>query len=251
MSKGLKLIVLSVILTVMSVNYYLTFSTYYKRINTENTLDLVSMVLKNSTSSKLDNLNNISNGYLNTKFEIDKNKLIYDFFDVLESTDADSSIKSNIVSLNLVNDDRLYTYDMFLEKWLPVEFYSSVKDGDEIFLSVFGDECYRYDSVGRKVYGTISDYNITDKQRQDIVINKLNEVIGKYTKSSDYVESFGIKIKNTLESNGEEIYKQSFFNQIDDITLFVIYKDVRTFTFTQIVNNRFTNYRVSGYTLSF
>ena len=221
---------------------------------TKRALNLASRAVGVSIEEKKTNLLNMAKGYRGSEqdfIEIDKDRLLFEFYDVLHSNipadDKFEKIKSSIKAKIIVYYDRFFVADSN-DGWSAPYFFTVEKDGRLIYLYSNNNKAYYYDKDGNVKDTDIKALGISEMEKNDIVISKLNEVVGKYTSGQEDARGLSIQILNPANDNAGYIAKNSGFNVLDDITFFVVYKDN-----FHLEENRYKikyqNFNVAGYTV--
>ncbi|MCX7921391.1 MAG: hypothetical protein N3B21_05125 [Clostridia bacterium] len=220
-------------------------------------LNLAARAVCNAIESSEVNYENISKGYernaIAEEITIDKDRLLGEFNDVLAKNYYDEAktngVKSRIYLKVLVYNDKFFVVDKTEEWSLPYFFtYYSNSLSDFVYLSTLSDQAYYY-SGGNKVYQPMTNFGITNEQKNDIIINKINEVVAKYTNDITEIDPLKIEIKNPDKQDIEYKVKHRNFNVLDGITFFVVFAE-DTNLFVNSKSFKFKNYNVTGYTLN-
>ncbi len=234
----------------------LAYQVYYEMITEKikHAVNLSVKILPNCILDNEDNQRNIASGYkrsYKSPVEIDKKKLVAEFYDAMEKNMAGSELfekmKECILLKVIVYYDRFYVADKY-DRWSPPFFFTKT-NGDKLYY------LYSYGNVARSLEGGensddiyLNEIPLTEEQRNDIVIEKLNDVIESYT--FEFSSGSGIKIKIFNPEKNDPEYKahNNYFNVLDGVTFFVVYRNVNA----TAVNNtifRFDKAAVSGYTM--
>lgn len=110
------------------------------------------------------------------------------------------------------------------------------------------DKAYYYDDTGSKVYKDISEYGITLREKNDIIIDKVNETVGRLTYEVGLRDGINIKILNEENDDINYIVQNRHFNILDGLTFFVVFVENKPMEFHGKRLN-YKNYNVAGYTL--
>ncbi len=237
-------IFLSLLLIGYVVPNILLIDNHNDSIIIERTLNSASKILIDSYDKKITNIDALAEGYekVNIDIEIDKDRLLKQFYEITKGTIADddlyTEIIENIKTKMLVYEDKFFiSYNE--DSWGPPYFFTYKYNDKIYYLNTKNDNVYYYNG-NNKVYDTIGDIGLSNIQKDYIIIDKINEYIKKYLDEG----SFEIKIKN--EHDFKEGYQ--YFNVLDGLTFFVIYKEDNLIDIWDRIN--YKKYNVAGYTLS-
>jgi hypothetical protein len=189
---------------------------------------------------------------------IDKEKLLQDFYDILSlnypNITGYNNIKRNIRLKMIIHGDRMY-YAGTNNKWsIPVFFteYNEIP-GTEVYFNINDDSVYYYIGTD-KYYTDLNALGITNEEKYELIIDKVNSIVAKntiqrtVTGSQEQVFSAKLNIQNPYTSDNTIKHDMSYFNILEGSTFFVIYTEGLNH---QSGNMDFTfkNLAVSGYTI--
>ncbi|WP_432664793.1 hypothetical protein R9X47_00880 [Wukongibacter baidiensis] len=217
-------------------------------------LNLASRAIINSIDKEIPNSGEMSDGY-NKNFyydvNIDHERLLKEFYDVLRKNIVDDneyeSVKDNVKSKILVYHDKFFIADE-KDLWSPPFFFMVEHNGTDIYLNSMDDKAYYYDDTGSKVYKDISEYGITLRQKNDIIIDKVNQTVGQLTYEVGLRDGINIKILNKDNDDVNYIVQNRHFNILDGLTFFVVFVENKPLEFDG-KRLDYKNYNVAGYTL--
>ena len=249
---GFIVIIIFIVFTFLAA--YHLYQNNYAIEDIKYSINLSAKALANCTYITKSNINNQSIGYLKSlNVVIDKERLLKEFYDSLYlnyyNEEVFNKIKSNLVVKIVVYHDKFYVADVN-DKWSPPYFFTIQKSGNIIYFNSKNDLVYYYNATGDKVYSNISNFDIKQEQRQQVIIDKLNSIVSQHT--FDQIRQKGLKIEtyNPFKADGEYIAKYSRFNILDGLTFFVVFaEDKRVY-----LDNRefkYKNYNVVGYTMDY
>lgn len=249
-AKFYKTIVKTFVLLTVFVLAFNYFSTSTLKRSVEIKTKFSAKVLKSNISINSANVENISEGYLRESNEIivDHNNLVKDFFYVMDSQ-FNNFDRESISALLLVYFDKYYVYDPVLGQWLPPFFFTISSNGNLFYVNTQDEQIYRYDSSGNKLYFTIADIGLSSEDKDSLIIDKINDSILKFTSKDNLGNSFGVKIRNPNETDPDEIFKYQYFNVLDNVTFFVVYKENKTFGILG-KNHIYNTHVITGYTIN-
>lgn len=235
---------------------------YIQRINNENHdikqhLNLSARVVSNCIEAENINSRDISLGYARdvlTPVKIDKDKLLTEFYDVLYknvgSSDLFKSIKSKMLLKVLVYYDQFYVAGVD-DQW-GIPYYFTFETGDDIIYLYNNSNIVRYFDVAgnTRTDKTIADFGLTPVQKNQIIINKINSIISKFT-SEKVIRDNGLKVEIYNPENKDPAYManyQNYFNVLDGITFFVVYAENTNINVNR-TDFKYINYNIVGYTV--
>ncbi len=182
--------------------------------------------------------------------DIDKDKLLTEFYDLLNknilSEDKYSKAKSGITFKALVYYDKFFIAGKD-DRWISPYFFTISKNNKLIYLNTKNNLCYYYNEYGIKIQTSIDNEGISGKDKNDIIINKINHVMSQYSNEKGLRTGLNIKIYNN--NNQDILYKveNSSFNVLEGITFFVVHTDDVLLDINQKkFHNK--NYNIVGYT---
>ncbi len=223
------------------------------KIIMKNNLNLSARALMNSIDMSVSNMDELSEGYGKSPvydINIDKDRLISEFYDVLSKNILDEfwyeDIKENIRAKILVYNDRFYICDS-LDRWSPPYYFICEYDNKPLYINTKVETAYYYEDDNTKTYDDISNFGLTAKERDELIITKLNNEIAKHS-SNELGKSININIFNSNNNDGTYKAENSNFNVLDGLTFFIVYinNDKISIFDNEIEAN---NYQVAGYTL--
>lgn len=218
------------------------------------TLNLSARALGNCVQVQDLNFQELSRGSARSELsiiEVDKDLLLREFYDVLEKNIADPEkidfVKSRLFIKVLVYYDRFYVADRN-DRWSPPYFFTEDSSGQTVYVNSKNSDAYYYDAYGNKIDTALSNIGLTDRQKSELIIQKINTVVSQ--KTGEILERNGLQIEIYNPYNDDPNYKvkHSYFNVLDGLTYFVVFAaDTRV----QIHSGefKFRNYNVVGYTL--
>jgi len=186
-----------------------------------------------------------------SEIAIDNDKLLSEFYDVLYknilNNESFERIKAGIPAKVVVYYDRFYIAGND-DKWSPPFYFTHYSGGKLLYLFTKSDIAYYYDNSGIKVFTNIHAENISREQKNDIIINKVNSAIFQYTFDSVTGKGLTVQIRNPENNEAEYKVRHSYFNVLDGITFFVLYKE-NTGIGVDTREFEYANYNVVGYTV--
>lgn len=252
---GFIIVIIFIIFTFLAV--YNLYQNSYAIEDVKYVISLSAKALGNCVETTKTNLYGERRGFDKNIYEnpvtVDKDKLLIEFYDSLYSNYYDeevfNKITSDIIAKILVYDDKFYVAGIS-DKWSPPYFFTKEVGGNIIYLNTSSDVAYYYNASGNKVYSNITSFSITQEEKQQEIIDKLNETVSQLT--FDYYRQNGLKIEtyNPFKSDGEYIASYSRFNILDGLTFFVVFAENRGI----YLDNReliYKNYNVVGYTMNY
>jgi hypothetical protein len=244
-------VILFLIFTSVFVILGLVDRNEYDKADTKQSINLAAKQLINSIDKSSLTTEELSKGYTNdsTNINIDMKRLIVNFENTLKRTYPNDikyeSLKKSIKFKSVIYYDRIYftdknTLDSIENIEAPIYFtYHDVATGRLLYLNTVKTDVYYYDNSNNKIIDNITNYGLSEKQKNEIIINKINTIIRNYT---DNVETKGVTVKiASLEGN-------QYFNILDGITFLVVYNDSSTINTIFSDNINMYNYNVTGYT---
>ncbi len=227
------------------------------RLKTENTkqcLNLSVKVLSNSILPSRTNFSELAQGFAGedlSPLEVDKDKLMREFYDVAAKNCYSSKdfnhLKEKLLFKTIVYPDRFFIADTN-DKWSVPYFFTYNKDGELLYLNTRDDTVYSYDSAGNMLTWSLTEAGISRSRKNDLIIDRINSILSGYTGEPGSDKALNIKILNP--DNNDSAYKisYSYFNVLEGVTFFVVYKENRNID-VKDRDFRFKNYNVAGYTL--
>ncbi len=217
-------------------------------------LNLSAKALINSIDKEVVNVDNIAEGFNRSneqEVSINKDKLLREFYDVLfknyHHEKNFAGIKSRLVVKLLVLHDRFYVANLH-DQWSPPFYFTDYQLGKQIYFNTRNHTIYYYDETSEKVYQPMELYGTTAEIKNQLIIDKINSVIGNETAIYREEGQLAIEIRNQESNIGDYNSKYQNFNVLEGITFFVIYQED-----SKIEINReffqYKNYNVVGYTL--
>lgn len=247
--------------------------------NVKQNINLAAKVLVGSAEQRNTNIDNIGTGYDlegDIEIEVDRARLLRDFDQALRNNykraEDYQKAKAHIPIKILVMYDRFYVAD-WDDVWSEAYYFQYREGNRTYFLNTRNSKAYYLASGGEPIY-----VNIDPKIRDQVVIDRVNQMVSAYTDS--YFTTVGaelsgdsilrhtdnqlnIEIQNPSTTDPanvsnmapEEItafftekYRQSNFNVLDGITFFVVHLEEKYFGLRaeEII---YQNYNVAGYTL--
>lgn len=247
-------VILLMIITVFVPMAYFEHNEFQTQDIKQN-LNLSAKVLVNSVEQAQENFNVIQAGFNNidiSDIEIDKASLLRNFYANIEANYVDKEkleqIKRSILVKALVLNDKFYIAGQD-DIWSAPYFFTEKISGGLVYLSAKDDRVYYYNG-GVKEFGKLSDFAISEEQKNDIIINKVNRIIAQYT-YEERVRDNGLSIQfnNPASENGEYRHKQAGFSILSGgTTFFVVYGENKEFSISD-QDMKYKNYNVVGYTL--
>ncbi|WP_432409478.1 hypothetical protein [Wukongibacter sp. M2B1] len=253
MGRAIFLIFIVLILIIIMVPSMLFISNQNDRVIMKNNLNLAAKVLINAVDKQVINMDELGEGYIKSidyEIRVDRDRLLSEFYEVLFENVLEKSwyeeIKRDIKAKIIVYNDRFYICDN-LDRWSPPYYFIDKYNGEPLYLNTMTDTACYYDDLGDKVSSDISFFGISNAEKEDLIINKLNEQIVKYV-MNEFKEGINIKIYNPHKPDGAYKAEYSRFNVLDGLTFFVVYveNDVKSVFDNEI---KLSNYQIAGYTL--
>lgn len=255
-------VVIIVIIIFLFIPSALLTSTRNEKQRVKHEMNLSARVLAGCIMNTPQNFIEISEGYRRKsllQLEIDKSKLIRDFYEAMKSNIPDlaafDDLKKCFRIKALVYCDKFLIADE-LDRWSPPYFFILNKNGRSLFVNTENDDAYYYDNTGKEVHVTLETVGVSSREKNDAIINRVNEVIAFYT--SKFVGNnlsagkgaigLGIKIFNPENKDAVYNHENSYFNILEGITFFVVYDKYEVIN---VLGRDITikNYGVVGYTL--
>lgn len=255
----IKMFAYFVVITMTMVSFVavsvLQYNKHYSHILEQN-LNLSARVLKNSIINKASNMRVLAIGEFEY-MEIDKEKLLSDFYDVLyknyNNVEKFEIIKSNLIVKILIMIDRFYicgSDDVWREPIFFIEYNESINK--MVYFNILNSNIYYIENTSKK-YMILEDIGITLDYKNDFIISRINNYIGRYTRRNVYEKagfsqySLKIMIKNKEKNNVEYKVENRYFNALEGITFLIIYADEKeVYLLNEIYN--YKKYNISGYT---
>jgi len=218
-------------------------------------LNLSARALINTVDKTVSNVNEIAEGYGKEFYfdiNVDNERVLEEFYDVLRKNIIDAeeyeSVKKSIKLKIIVYHDRFFVADE-RDLWSPPFFFTRYYEGKEYYLNSKDNKAYYYDDSGNKVFDiNISDLGISSKEKNDIIINKVNQMVGQLTYEAGLRDGINIKIFNKDNDDTNYIAENCHFNILDGLTFFVVYVSNKPMFFHDEKLD-YKNYNVAGYTL--
>lgn len=247
---GFIVVVIFVIFTFLAA--YNLYQNNYAIEDVKYAMSLSAKALANCAEGTKTNLNNESIGYGQKNYIIiNKERLLKEFYDSLYSNyynqEVFNKIKGNLFAKILVYEDKFYVADVN-DKWSPPYFFTKEIEGVIIYLNSANDIVYFYNGSSDIVYSNISNFGITQEEKQQEIIRKLNGVVSQHT--FEHISQKGLKIEtfNPFKLDGEYIAKYGRFNILDGLTFFVVFAEDKR-VYLDDKEFRYKNYNVVGYTM--
>lgn len=219
-----KIFVMYMTVFFMSMNMMINF--YYDIAENEqdkakSSLILASKVLKENMF--IDESLIIDSVY---SIRVDQEQLLEDFEVCL--SENYNNYEAYIKASNSIKVKVLVYPDYFVlagpdNQWsMPYYFWVDGLGGEQCFLNTIDNSAYYYGVAGNRIDITLADLSMTEENKVDFIIDKLNGVVGAYTVDR-YKQYIGIKIQNPF--NMEQDYKLGMqsFNVLDGPTFYVVY----------------------------
>jgi hypothetical protein len=250
-------IIMGLILTTMAV--YMIFGGYNtEKMDIQYSLNLACREIVNSVSSKRVSVENIA--FRRTyDIELDNTKLMDSFYNTLKlnikNENNFAKLKENIVCKIVVLNDRFYVAGEDDKFKAPV-FFSEYNDslGEFLYYKINSEDTYYY-SGSNKIESDLASHGVTNEEKIDFIIDRLNDYISRNTLSIRYGKdnklekySIQIQVKNPEKGGGEYIATHRHFNILRGITFLVIYNENSTIAFRDMIN--FKSYNITGYTIT-
>lgn len=229
---------------------------HYGNINIKQALNLSARVIGVSVEKSRDNLTRIAGSRGNegsAEIEIDKEALLKSFYETLGmnllAEETFKETEKNLILKAVVHHDRFYVAGRD-DRWSPPYYYTFREDGETVYLSAESTAVTCYEDSGEKIDGrSIVDYGMSESQKNDIIINKINSIVSQGT-SEKPLRQNGLKIQIRNPANNEGRYRtdMGYFNALGGVTFFVVYADNTGI----IINNKDMKYRkysVVGFTI--
>lgn len=218
-------------------------------------LNLGAKTLVNCIEQEAPNLEEVGKGYertAETDINIDKDRLLREFKKVVELNcfnrkEKYEEIEKSILAKVLVYHDRFYIADKS-DRWSTPYYFSTVKTGMLLYLNTANNMVVYYDSTGNPVIQDMSGFGITEKEKNEIIINKINRIVAQYTSEPGERTGLSIQIRNPGEQDVNYRVRTSHLNVLGGITFFVVYAENNLLNI-DMKDFRFKNYNVVGYTL--
>ncbi len=179
--------------------------------------------------------------------DIRKEYLLDEFYHLLSENYRDvekaEAVKSRILVKVLVHYDKFFVADQ-QDRWSAPYFFTYVDEGKLRYVNIKNNDEYYYGAHGI----CYEPMKISEKEKNTLIIDKINEVVAQYTHRSEKGKAAWIKIKDPADQDMEYRIKYSYFNVLDGLTFFVVYVQD-----THLNVNRqefeYKHYNVAGYTL--
>ncbi|MCD5413530.1 MAG: hypothetical protein LR001_00785 [Clostridiales bacterium] len=227
---------------------------HYEVTDVKQRLVLSSKVLINSIQKEDINQSKLmleNSDRFGTEIIVDRDKLLSSFYDMVHKNFPNKNkrekVLSNIKAKILVEHNRLY-YASDEDIWgLPTFFMHNYSD-EIVYLSIKNSLAYIYNNDNTRVYKETRKFGISNEDKEQIIIDKINEVVAKHTFQEGMCSILSINIRN---KHTEDIYKKMIeanFNVLEGITFFIVYSD----EVVKKINNEefiFKNYNVVGTTI--
>ncbi|SHK59542.1 hypothetical protein [Paramaledivibacter caminithermalis] len=249
----IKFLIISLTLTVfLSIPTIMMISNNQNNYGIKQNLNLASKVIADSIDKNLPNIGNLAKGdEKNTYLDIgiDKKRLLEEFYNVLYMNTKDKlkfhKIKDSIKMKFVVYHDKFFIANND-DNWSQPFFFTKKVGNTIVYLNIKNDMAYYYDFIGNKIYKPISNFSITKKEKNQIIIDKINSKIAQITSEKNLRKGLGIRILNPEDSDSK--IKNHYFNVLEGVTFFVVYAKNRLFTSNKYEFN-YKNYNVAGYTV--
>ncbi len=234
---------------------YLT-ENYQERQEIKQSLNLSAKALLGAIEKKSQTVDVLSSGHIYqglTNIKVDKEILLEGFYETLYKNYYHKSkfneIKEQIIVKVLVYEDRFFVTDQH-DKWSPPYFFCWEDTVSQrlLYFNTINDSVYYYDSNNRMRWESIDSLGVDQQQKNDIIIQKLNEVIIQYTKEEGIENGLSIQIRNPDKADVKYQLEHCHFNVLEGITFFVVYMEDKNL----FLNNKefkYDNYCVVGYTM--
>lgn len=218
-------------------------------------LNLSARALINAVDKNISNVNEIAEGYdkgFYFDINVDNERLLKEFYDVLRKNVVDTeeyeAAKNSIKLKIVVYNDKFFVANE-RDLWSPPFFFTLQHEGIEYYLNSKDNKAYYYDDTGNKISDVnISDLGISLKEKNDIIINKINQMVGQLTYETGLRDGITIRIFNKDNNDKNYISENCHFNILDGLTFFVVYASNKHMLFYGKKLN-YKNYNVAGYTL--
>ncbi|MCX8130732.1 MAG: hypothetical protein N3I35_11610 [Clostridia bacterium] len=221
-------------------------------------LNLAARAVCNSFKKSFENYESLSEGYEQTActdIRLDKARLLREFYDILKKNCYNgikfSQMKERICLKVLVYSDRFFIADRS-DRWSPPFFFNIYKGqpiNDIVALNTVTDDVSFYKNSEKIILPvTHPDVGIMPEEKEQIIINRLNEVISQNTYDEAKKRGLAIKIRNPDKSDMTYRLEYRYFNILEGITFFVLYAEDES-VFIHNRSYEFKNYNVAGYTL--
>ena len=251
-------IIALIIILIMAIFLFLPMfnlvENHHEVIDVKRRLVLSSKVLINSIQkeelTKGDEVG-VNKDQFKTEITVDKDKLLSSFYGMLLQNFTNDRKREKIISnINvkiLVQHNRMY-YAVDESRWeLPI-FFTYNYMGEIVYLSTNNNLAYFYKNDGSRLYKDISEFGITVEEKEQIIIDTVNNVVSEYSYKEEKGKTLNIRIKNKHREDIHKKMSEASFNVLDGITFFIVYSDEKI----RKVNNEefiFRNYNVVGTTL--
>ncbi|MBN4051004.1 hypothetical protein JYU01_01780, partial [bacterium AH-315-L21] len=225
-------IVALVIILIMAVFLFLPMfnlvENHHEVIDIKQRLVLSSKVLINSIQkeelTKGDEIAEDKDKF-RTKIIVDKDKLLSSFYDMLRKNFPNDrkreEIISNIKVKILVQHNCIY-YVIDENRWeLPI-FFTYDYMGETVYLNTKNNLAYFYNNDGSRVYKDVSEFGITVEEKEQIIIDAVNNVVSEYTIKKEKGKTLNINIKNKHREDIHKKMSEASFNVLEGITFFVV-----------------------------
>ncbi|MTI48726.1 hypothetical protein [Sporosalibacterium faouarense] len=253
-----KLVAYIIVISFIVVTFLAAYNLYQNNYAVQDinyALSLSAKALANNVNNTRSNFNNTSKGYKKNMYEesieVDKERLLQEFYETLYTNyyneDLYRQIKKNILIKMIVYSDKCYVAKKN-DKWSPPYFFTKESGGKLIYFNSNNDLAYYYNSSNNRIYTNISNLGITEKEKQQIVIDKINSIVAQNTYGDNREMGLKIGMYNPFNIDGKYMESYSRFNVLDGLTFFIVHASDRNI-FLDNKEFRYNNYTVIGYTM--
>ncbi|GAB6088039.1 hypothetical protein [Alkaliphilus crotonatoxidans] len=252
MGQGVSLIIIMIFLILLFFAAFHLQQNRFAVADVKHSLNLSAKALAKAVNLETTNQEHIALGYFKENIEpdIDHGLLLTEFYEILYrnlyNPEAYESVKDRILLKVLVYYDRFYIADK-QDRWSPPYYFNVVHEGQLYYLTTL-NEIYTFNEKGEKQLIKITALNMTEVEREEIIINRINERIAFETSRFNEGVPLAVEIQNPASVDFEYIRNYGHFNVLDGLTFFVIYGEEHSVGIDQR-EFQFTNYNVVGYTL--
>ncbi len=229
---------------------------YQERQNIKQNLNLSAKALLGAIEKKSQSVDGLSNGHFSedlTNIQVNKELLLENFYELLYKNYYQKrkfdKVKEQIIIKVLVYEDRFFIADQ-QDKWSPPYFFSMEDPRAQrlLYFNTINDNVYYYDNNGIMTWESLDNCGMNSQGKNEIIINKINEVIAQYTSTEATKNGLEIKIKNPDKLDVIYQMENKHFNVLEGITFFVVYThDTKLSLYNK--SFKYDNYSVVGYTM--